>query len=300
MAGPFHIPGIEIEAELGHGAYSAVYRALRATPCAVKVPRNRGRWTRWAYREAVALARVRHPGLPAVIEVGEVGDAPFLVMELVEGETLADKLHQGPLTEREAVDLVTRLVDTLSAVHDAGLVHRDVKPRNIIIERSGSLRLVDFGFAAPTERVSVHDAAGTPGYTAPEQFQNPSQVDARADLYAVGQVFLECMTGRPPGPTEERSVAGSATGRTTSEILRLSGPAGAVIAGLRAHEAGDRYPDARSVLRDLDSCARDGRRRARAHTSRRRGARGCSSGGTRSSPSSGGPGTASRRSAARR
>jgi signal transduction histidine kinase len=247
-----HIPGIEIEAELGHGAYSAVYRALRGTtPCAVKVPRSRGTWTRWVYREAVALARVRHPGLPGVIEVGEIGEVPFLVMELVEGETLADRLRRGPLPEGEAIELVTRLVEALSAVHDAGLVHRDVKPRNIIIERSGMLRLVDFGFAAPTDRAAGHDAAGTPGYTAPEQFHSPSQVDARADLYAVGQVLLECLTGRPPGSTREREGA-VPEGLTSPDVARLSGPIGGLIAGLRAYDPRDRYPDAGSVLRELD------------------------------------------------
>jgi signal transduction histidine kinase/tetratricopeptide (TPR) repeat protein len=250
VTGAFHIPGIEIEAELGHGAYSAVYRARRgAEVCAVKVPRSRGRWTRWAYREAVALARVRHRGLPGVIEVGEVGRVPFLVMELVEGETLADRLRHGTLDEARALELVTHLVEALSAVHDAGLVHRDVKPRNIIIERGGSLRLVDFGFATPTDGVALNDVAGTPGYTAPEQFQSPSQVDARADLYAVGQVLLECLTGRAPEAAEESH---SGESPAPPDALGLSGPMGTLIAGLRAHDPEQRYPDARSVLRELD------------------------------------------------
>ena len=102
----FHPPGIELEEELGRGAYSIVFRGRRGTtPCAVKVPRVRARWTRWVYREAVALARVRHAGLPKVLEVGEVDDLPYLVLEFVEGETLGERLGRGPFGEQETFEL---------------------------------------------------------------------------------------------------------------------------------------------------------------------------------------------------
>src|SRR5580658_3842751 len=243
----FQIPGIELGPELGHSTYSVVYRALQGgKPCAVKVARARGRWTRWAYREAVALARVRHPGLPAVIEVGEIDDLPYLVMELVAGKTLAERLRDGPLEGDEALGLVACLVEALGAVHDAGLIHRDVKPRNIVLEPSGNVRLIDFGLAAPADPFG-HGSAGTPGYGAPEQFQPLAQVDYRSDLYAVGQVLLECLTGRSPATREERHSTG-ADSWTPPVIPRLQ----PLILGLLADEPHDRYPDTRALLREIE------------------------------------------------
>ncbi len=178
--------------ELGHGAYSVVYRALwNGTPCAVKLPRTPGRWTRSVYREAVSLARVRHPALPRVLGVGEIGELVWIAMELVEGETLADRIAKRPLDGDELFDVVTRLVDALAAVHAVRLVHRDVKPRNVIVQPSGAIRLIDFGFAIPLDK-APSDVAGTLGYAAPEQLRMPARVDHRADLYAVGRIILEC------------------------------------------------------------------------------------------------------------
>src|SRR5580698_8028790 len=139
-----HIPGIELGEELGRGSYSAVYRArLGDTPCAVKLPLVRGRWTRSVYREAVALARVRHPGLAGVLEVGECGELPYLAMELVEGDTLDRRLSRGPLSDDDALGIAVQLVSALRAVHRMGLVHRDVKPRNIVLGTDGKARLID-------------------------------------------------------------------------------------------------------------------------------------------------------------
>lgn len=186
------IPDVELGSELGHGASSIVFRGRYAGGrCAVKVPLARGRWTRWIYREAVALARVRHAALPAVFEVGEVDGVPYLVMELVEGETLADLLVEGPLAPRRAIEIAGELLSALSDVHAAGLVHRDVKPRNVMIEADGRVRLVDFGFVAPV--AAIEDSAGTPRYASPEQVSRPASVDGRSDLFAVGRLLLEML-----------------------------------------------------------------------------------------------------------
>jgi signal transduction histidine kinase/CheY-like chemotaxis protein/tetratricopeptide (TPR) repeat protein len=240
------IPGLEIGEELGHGAYSIVYEARQGeTRCALKVPHTRGRWTRWVYREALALARVRHPGLPRVLEVGESDGLPYIAMELVEGETLADRLMHGPLPAVQALDLACQLADTLRAVHDVGLVHRDVKPRNVILEAAGKVRLVDFGFAAPIGTLGVRDAAGTRRYSAPEQFHSPDRVDARADLYALGRVLYECLLGAPCAESEStRAVVALITGGVSASVARI-------VAGLLGEAPEDRYPDAASLLADL-------------------------------------------------
>lgn len=244
-----HIPGIILEGELGRGANSVVYRARSAdgSPCAVKLPRSRGRWTRWVYREAVALARIREPSLPAVIEVGEVDEMPYLVMELVEGETLADRLARGPMTIEHALETLATIVQTLRAVHDVGLVHRDVKPRNLVYGAGGRVRLVDFGFATPIERVGVSEAAGTPGYAAPEQLRAPARVDGRADLFAAGRVLCACVA-----PRKDVTLFESAT--LVEEVFaRIDGGAHALVIarGLLAEDPALRYPDARAVLLDL-------------------------------------------------
>lgn len=247
------IPRFEIGPELGHGAHSIVYRAtLDGVACALKVPRHRAAWTPWVYREAVVLARVRHAGLPAIVEVGDVDNLPYLAMELIEGETLADRLRRGPLPESDVVTIATELLDALGAVHGAGLVHRDVKPRNILLDREGRVRLVDFGFATPTERAASAELAGTRGYAAPEQFKVPTRVDGRADLYALGVVLTECLTGRLPSFIGDDGIESALRDAQISPSMKL------LIEGLVLADQNDRYPDVRAVLTDL-SAANDGR-----------------------------------------
>jgi signal transduction histidine kinase/predicted Ser/Thr protein kinase len=189
------IPGLTIEQELGRGASSVVYRARKGQQsCAVKIARRGGRTARWFRREAAALARVRHPGVPAVLEVGEIDGNPYLVMELVEGESLAARLRRGALQPSEVVTLARELASIVDAVHAQGLVHRDIKPGNILLDPSGRARLVDFGLVTSLYRVPGEgDRAGTRTYAAPEQMQAPQLVDARSDLFALGRVLADCM-----------------------------------------------------------------------------------------------------------
>jgi eukaryotic-like serine/threonine-protein kinase len=251
------IPGIHILDELGRGAHSVVYRAIQdGEPCAVKLPSVKARWTRWIYREAVALARVKHRALPAVLEVGEIDGLPYLVMELIAGETLASRMQTERLEESVCIALLTELLDALAAVHDAGLVHRDVKPRNIIVESgSDALKLVDFGFATPIERLGREDAAGTVAYAAPEQLVMPGRVDGRTDLYAVGRVLFECLTGRP---LSSRPTPGPFATDARSELIASAVSVGLaeIVAGLLRHDPEDRYPEARAVKADLDRMTR--------------------------------------------
>jgi len=167
-------------------------------------------------REARAAAGLDHPGVCAVYEVGtDPARGDFVVMQYVEGEALSDRLRRGRLEPTEALQVAERIAEALMAAHDRGVVHRDLKPANIIITPSGRPKLLDFGLAkpsltsaaaaeAPTTAAITRPYAilGTPGYMAPEQIRN-GPVDRRADVFALGCVLYECLTGLRafPGPT---------------------------------------------------------------------------------------------------
>ena len=205
--------------------------------------------------EAVSLARVKHPGLPAVLEVGEVDGLPYLVMELVEGETLASRLARGPLSEPDVLSLGIQIADMLRAVHQVGLIHRDVKPGNVLLTDDGSVRLVDFGFATSLERRAVRgELAGTPIYAAPEQFRTPVRIDGRTDLYALGRVLREAVTGELPdaGPAKPSNAL--------AELLEAGVSAwfAQILVTLTESAPNDRYPNAIAAIDDMQA-VREGR-----------------------------------------
>ena len=195
------LSGLQVEAEIARRANSIVYRARHGgRTFAVKLLTDAGdrRETLLRLRrEASALARLHHPALPTVVALGELPEGPYLVMEHVEGEQLRHRLESGPLAEAQIARLGTDIASALGEVHRHGLVHRDVKPENVLIDGAGAAKLIDFGFAIrmAEERPPV---AGTFLYSAPEQtgmLRRP--VDGRADLYALGLVLYYALTGRP-------------------------------------------------------------------------------------------------------
>jgi predicted Ser/Thr protein kinase len=230
------IPGVELERELGRGAFSVVFRGTRGgQPCAVKVAAQASRSVRWFRREAAVLARVQDPALPRLMEVGEANGLPYLVMELVDGETLAERRSRGPVSEPETLQIAAEIARALDAVHRRGLVHRDIKPRNIVLDSSGRPRLVDFGFATSTE--SHADGAGTRRYGAPEQFRIHAVIDRRADLYSLGRVIADCVTTGP----RERPIDPEGVRTSASEGCAC------LVEGLLAPEPEQRYPTAAAV-----------------------------------------------------
>ena len=205
---------------LGRGGMSDVYQATDLTTgrdVALKIVRSGDpEFSRRLAQEARALESFEHPGLIRLLDIGEAGDQAFIVMELITGVTLAEHLREGPLSTRATADLGARLADTLAYVHERGVVHRDVKPSNILLSDTGDAWLGDFGIAI------LHDASaltvtgttiGTVSYMAPEQLED-HQVGPAADIWSLGIILLECLTG-------QRVYEG-----TPSEVLvrRLAGP----------------------------------------------------------------------------
>ncbi|MGI8421086.1 MAG: serine/threonine-protein kinase [Gaiellaceae bacterium] len=194
-----------IEGPLGQGGMALVLRAHDEElhrPVAVKLlsdafvddPSLRGRFV----REARLAARLGHPNVVAVFDAGEEDDQPYIVMELVEGRTAADL--ETPLTPSEVVALGVQACAGLAHAHAAGLVHRDIKPQNLLVRDDGTLKIADFGIAHATEATRLTEIGtilGTAAYLAPETLLG-EEVGAPADVYGLGAVLYELLTGRPP------------------------------------------------------------------------------------------------------
>lgn len=154
-------------------------------------------------REARTLAKLRHPYIVTVFDVGKSDDLYYLVMEYVEGASLRELLSGQSITERDTLEFIPQIAEALQHAHEAGVVHRDVKPENVLVDSLGRVRLVDFGLATifgPNVARSPDDnvVAGTLGYMAPEQITAPETVDHRADIYSTGVVFYEMLAGERP------------------------------------------------------------------------------------------------------
>src|SRR5664280_2728519 len=204
---------------LGRGGMSDVYLAIDehdGSNVALKIVRSSDpEFVRRLEHEARALESFMHPGLIRLLDTGFAGDQAFLVMEFVDGPTLATLLRDGPLSSRMTADLGARLAEALSYVHARGIVHRDVKPSNVLMSDDGEAWIGDFGIAR------LHDAStftatgttmGTVSYMAPEQLEN-HQVGPPADVWSLGIVLLECLTGQrayqgTPSEVMARRVAG--------------------------------------------------------------------------------------------
>jgi predicted Ser/Thr protein kinase len=155
-------------------------------------------------REAKALAKLNHPGIVNIYDFGQTDQYYYFVMEYVDGMNLRHLLHNQPLEPRQALELVTQICTALQFAHDEGVVHRDIKPENILLNKKGQVKIADFGLAkllgaAPDTALTMSQAAmGTMNYMAPEQRQNAQSVDHRADIYSLGVVFYEMLTGEVP------------------------------------------------------------------------------------------------------
>jgi serine/threonine protein kinase len=152
-------------------------------------------------REAELLARLDHPGLVRVHSADLSGQSPAFVLELLEGGSLQDRLRAGPLPPDEATQIATQIASAVAYLHEQGVLHRDLKPLNVLFDSQGNARLTDFGLARARGAMTLTQTGellGTPGYMAPEQIMDPRQVDARSDVYALGAILFALLAGRPP------------------------------------------------------------------------------------------------------
>lgn len=205
-------PQLEIVSLLGAGGMGAVYKArqpdldrfvaLKILPASADGGTN---FSERFNREARALARLNHPNIVAVHEFGLAGRLHYFLMEFVDGANLRQLEQAGRLSSREVLQIIPQICDALQYAHDEGVVHRDIKPENVLLDRKGRVKIADFGLA----KILGHDpeaarltaegqVMGTPHYMAPEQVERPLTVDHRADIYSLGVVFYEMLTGDLP------------------------------------------------------------------------------------------------------
>jgi len=232
-----HFPQLEILECLGRGGMGVVYQARqkslnRLVALKLLAPERVGdaKFAERFTREAQALAALNHPNIVTIHDFGQAGGFYFLLMEFVDGLNLRQLLRGRKFTPEEALAIVPPLCDALQFAHDRGIVHRDIKPENLLLDKAGRIKVADFGIAkmlgaedragrplpadAPNAADGAHgvtrpatkpsaltggQAIGTPSYSAPEQKTDPQRVDSRADIYSLGVVFYELLTGELPG-----------------------------------------------------------------------------------------------------
>jgi serine/threonine-protein kinase len=205
---PQKIGRYELIGELGRGGMATVYRAhdprfkrdvaVKLMPAALLSDATfRARFE----REAQTIAALEHPAIVPVYDFGEEDDQPYLVMRYMPGGSLADKLAHGPLPPSDASHIIARLSSALDQVHGRGIIHRDLKPANILFDQYGEAYLSDFGIARLTESTTSltgDSIVGTPAYMSPEQARGETDIDGRSDLYALGVILFQMLTGRQP------------------------------------------------------------------------------------------------------
>ena len=204
-------PQLEIIAFIGKGGMGAVYKARqpaldRIVALKILPPQTASGsgFIERFNREARALAKLNHPNIVAVHEFGQVNGLPFFIMEFVDGLNLRQLERAGKLSPGEALQIVPQICEALQFAHDEGIVHRDIKPENILLDKKGRVKIADFGIAKILGReveatiTETGGAIGTPHYMAPEQMEKPTTVDHRADIFSLGVVFYEMLTGELP------------------------------------------------------------------------------------------------------
>lgn len=281
-AAAHQIPGYKVVGKLGAGAMAVVYKAKQLSLnrlVAIKIlPRRfteNPEYVQRFYKEGQAAGKLNHPNIVQAIDVGEAGGYHYFVMEYVEGKTISDDITAGQVfEEQDAIDIIIQVCQALEHAHAHGLVHRDVKPKNIMINKQGVVKLADMGLARETTDIEAAQseegkAYGTPYYIAPEQIRGKIDIDGRADIYGLGATFYHMVTGRVPY-----------TGDESAEIMKkhlreklvppdhintnLSAGVSEVIEIMMAKRREDRYNNVQELLIDLQAL-KEGRPPIQAH-----------------------------------
>jgi serine/threonine protein kinase len=240
---------------IGEGGIAAVYRGYdkklrvwRAVKLLMPEFSRRKSMCQRLEAEALTMAQLEHPNLVRVYDVGFTGAVPFLVMELVSGGTLHHWTERhGPMPVQLAADATRQVLRGLGVVHESGVVHRDVKPRNVLVTPNGTCKLTDFGIAYSEfeSKARIPKMLGTLGYSAPEQLADPSSVDVRADIYSVGALLWHLCTGRDVVEDLYRVERDPFLLRGIDEMLH------SVIQGCLAHDRDRRFDTADQVYNAL-------------------------------------------------
>ena len=217
-------------------------------------------------REARACARLNHPNIVTVYGVGKLDKTYFIAMEYVEGQSLHELIKsEAPLNVRKALEITRQAADALAAAHEEDIVHRDIKPQNIMIDPLGRVKVMDFGLASVQAESMTLTATGTtlgtPRYMSPEQWKD-SKVDARADIYSLGVTLFEMMTGRPPFEAETplalmRKIVDEPTPSVLDFSQEVPPEVADIVNEMIAKDPDDRYNYATDLRDDLDEYLED-------------------------------------------
>jgi len=268
------IPGIQLLERLGRGSQAVVYKGRQVSVdrlVAVKVLLSRAardpEVRRRFIQEARAAAKLSHNNIVQAIDAGESEGYSYFIQEFIDGTTVYDllKTRGGPLPEEQALEIVIHIAEALAHAHSRGFIHRDVKPKNIMLTKEGVAKLADMGLARHTSDAGAAleeagKAFGTPYYIAPEQVMGSPNVDFRADIYSLGATFYEMLTGRPPyaAPTPQQVMQKHVSGTLVPPDHvnpALSAGVSEVVEVMLSKRPKDRYDTTEDLLSDLRAVA---------------------------------------------
>jgi serine/threonine protein kinase len=243
-------PGYEFEGLIATGGMGAVYKAVQKSldrNVAIKILplefSSDAAFCEGFEAEAKAMARLNHPNLIGVYDFGEVNGTLFIIMEFVAGQSIYHSAYGSAVDPNEVIRLVTGICDGLSHAHENGIIHRDIKPSNILLDLHGQPKIGDFGLARPVDwkLKAGEDIFGTPHYTAPEVVSQPHSVDHRSDIFSLGVMLHELLTGKLPDNDP----------RPASSVVRCDPRLDMIIRRATQPLPASRYPSAAQMASDL-------------------------------------------------
>jgi len=263
------IPGYKIKRKLGAGAMASVYLARQLSldrAVAIKVlPKKFSTNVQFIerfYKEGQAAARLNHPNIVQAFDVGQAGEFHYFVMEYVDGKTVYDVIRKhGKFSEKEATDIILQIADALQHAHERGLIHRDVKPKNIMLTKEGVPKLADMGLARAVSDKEAAEAEkgrafGTPYYISPEQIRGKVDIGPQADIYALGATYYHMVTGQVPFDGDDPTSVMHK--HLKGELIppdhinpRLSAGVSEIIEMMMARDRAHRYRSCEDVISDL-------------------------------------------------